>query len=306
MRVLITGSSGLLGRAVARAAPGVVTKMVCADIASPPSDGLGPGMQFLKLDMRDRQGVSDAIRDVSPAVIIHLASMLASRCEMQPDAAADVNVLGTLSLLESAAVNRPRRVVIASSGSVYGQQSDRREGSAIGPPLSTYGLTKLLAEKLGDRYSAACGIECVSLRFSLIFSAVEAESNQGEAAAIGRMRRAMAGHDVEVPEMSSTTWRHFLHATDAANAVWSVATHPGQLSGVYNVAGPDENFMQLGSVAEILGRMAPGMGEVRFTGPTRSGARMCIDKLRTDVGFVPQLTVEDAFREALGRQGGLG
>ena len=300
MRVLITGAGGLLGRAVEAAAPAGACEIHGTDIAASPAAPGPARARVRRLDVRDRQEVADAVRDVAPDVVIHLASVLAGRCEMQPADAAEVNVLGTLNLLESAAQHGVRRVVLASSGSVYGQQGDRREESAVGPPLSTYGFTKLLAEKLADRYATAGGLDCVSLRFSLVFSAVESESNQGEAAAVGRLRKAMSGSAVEIPEMSAGTWRHLLHATDAARAIWSVALHPAPLSGVYNVAGPPENFVQMGSVAELLRRIAPGMGAVHFTGPARSGARMCIDRIAADVGFVPRVTVEQAFREALG------
>lgn len=229
-RVLITGGAGYIGS--------VLTPMLL-DAGHPVTvldsflygqrslDGLAgrPGLTVIEADIRDRDAVGRAARDAD--WIVHLAGIVGyPACQADPDEATDVNITGTRNLLE--ALGRSRRVLFASTLSVYGAVDGQAAEDTPVNPLSLYGELKVRCERMIREHAD----EHVLLRFATVFGVsprmrVDLLINDFVYQAIHRRRIVLyEGH----------FRRAFLHVTDAAAAYLFVMGHHEQMRGrVFNV-----------------------------------------------------------------------
>ena len=120
-------------------------------------------------DVRDRAALSDLIRSSRPDAIVHLAARAGVRPSIeQPGLYSDVNVTGTVHLMEAACELEPRpRFVFASSSSVYGEREDApfRETDNVDFPVSPYAATKKACELLSHAFHHLHGLPVTGLRF---------------------------------------------------------------------------------------------------------------------------------------------
>ena len=142
MRVLITGAAGFAGRWLARelANAGDTTCGLVRPGGHPAPDG----MAAVSADLRDREVLAGAVRAADPEVIYHLAG-LTSGALRDEAALHEANVAGTLNLLDAAArLERPVRVLLASSGYVYGECDPDRPATEETPaePVGCYARSK--------------------------------------------------------------------------------------------------------------------------------------------------------------------
>ena len=149
MSVLITGASGLLGRYIIKELLDLGKTPIGLDITPP---NLSLNCFFAEGSILDKELLARICKQNSVKEIIHLAALLQFGCEREPQHAIDVNVQGTLNVLETARRTGVKNFVFASSGAVYGPtQDDIDEMTPTYPGVSLYGVTKLLAEKVGGR-----------------------------------------------------------------------------------------------------------------------------------------------------------
>src|SRR3954449_4210174 len=155
MATLITGGCGFIGLALAEALIGAGEKVLLFDLAAPAKDVLArPELHSAAVitgDIRNADGLDRALADRDIDRIIHAAAMTpnAQRERDEPRRIVEVNVVGTMNLLERiAARGELKRVVILSSVAVYGFSQPAASGlfeedSSTPAPASLYGITKL-------------------------------------------------------------------------------------------------------------------------------------------------------------------
>ncbi len=174
MKILVTGSAGHLGEALMRTLRGSAHETVGVDVwPSPYTDRVG--------SIVDRSFVASVVRGVD--AVLHAATLhkphVATRARQD---FVDVNVTGTLNLLEEAVAARVGAFVFTSTTSVFGDAlSPARDGSDAAPaawitedvvpiPKNIYGITKLAAEELCALMQRLHGLPCVVLRTSRFFA----------------------------------------------------------------------------------------------------------------------------------------
>src|SRR5262249_54018524 len=180
MRTLVTGGAGFIGshlvdRLLADGAEVVVLdnfdafydrRQKEANLASALRH---PGCRLFELDIRDASGVNSLVQEFRPQAILHLAARAGVRPSIaDPRLYTDVNVLGTVILLEAACRIEPRpRFVYASSSSVYGdrQACPFRETDSVDLPVSPYAATKKACELLAHTFHHLHGLPVTGLRF---------------------------------------------------------------------------------------------------------------------------------------------
>jgi UDP-glucose 4-epimerase len=182
--------------------------------------------------------------------VFHLAAQAGVRASWGRDFAlySDHNVLATQRLLEAAVAAGARRVVYASSSSVYGDSRDLplREDSFC-QPVSPYGVTKLAAEHLCHLYWANHGLPVVSLRFFTVYG-----PRQRPDMAFHRfLRAARDGQPIHVFGDGEQT-RDFTFVSDIVAAT-RAAADAGRPGGVYNVGGGER--ISLNAVLGLIGRV---------------------------------------------------
>jgi len=207
VKVLITGSSGLIGRFIVDALS-TTYAVTLLDVRAPHRKDL----PFLQVDLLQAEDVKNTIRGFD--AVVHLAG-IPHPLERPPEEVFKVNTLGTLNVLESCAANGIPRFILMSSESTLGLAfSSVRMWPEYVPideahparPQDAYGLSKLTAELLCRAFTGRSGIRTICLRAPWVWVP---EHNE-----IDRYRELV--HDYE--KWSKSLWA-FLHVLDLAHAV---------------------------------------------------------------------------------------
>ena len=127
---------------------------------------------FNKADIRDKHSVNEIFQKHKPEIVIHLAARAGVRPSLQqPLLYEEVNVLGTLNLLEAAKDNNCKKFVFGSSSSVYGECKNIpfKEIELDLKPISPYGVSKLTGEKYCQAYNHLYKMSIICLRFFTVY-----------------------------------------------------------------------------------------------------------------------------------------
>tara|TARA_Y100001934_G_scaffold250989_1_gene313769 strand:- start:3300 stop:4232 length:933 start_codon:yes stop_codon:yes gene_type:complete len=247
-------------------------------------------------DVGDAEEVARAVSDSGAGRIVHLAAALQFDCDRAPDAAMRINIGGTINVLDAARNHGVERVVFASSGAAFGVRADRQlEDVPVGPEITIYGSSKLLAEHIGIRYAEQHGFDFIALRYNMTFGPGNVTS-PGMAKVIQDVTGAMDGDAVTISEVGGELQRHLTYVRDSATATALALTHPNPSHHVYNVAGPDENYVTLREFTEMMKEVEPNCGTVTFTGQGREAGAVDTTRIRDDLGYQPQYSIPDGLR----------
>lgn len=297
MRVALIGGTGLIGTASAEAllAAGHAVTLISR---RPPEHPVGSA-GWQTGDIGDAGAIRAALESARPDAVLHLAAYLQFACEQNPAEAVRVNVDGTLNVLEACRELRIPRLVFGGSIASYGERNDlMREDDPPVAATGLYGMTKRLGEMLGARYAALHGLTFVSLRYGGVFGPVEVKS-AGMALVRQRIKETARGKDVVVEGASGRERSHLTHVIDAAGATAAALTHPRPAHQVYNVAGPETNYLSLEEMHAAVRRLAPHAGRALFMGQGKSSGPVDTRRLREDLGFEPKVSVEQGLASDL-------
>lgn len=293
-RVLITGGAGYVGSVVTAALLDAGHEVTVLDTLESGGQGLlpcasHPRFHFQQGDVRDARALARGLHDQE--VIIHLAAVVGfGACNRDPRHAESVNVEGTQALL---AARAPTQVLLyASTGSVYGAVPQGLCHEGLTPePLSVYGVTKLLAERL----VLASG-NAVALRFATAFGLSP------------RMRVDLlvngfvydARHRGAIIIYERDARRTFIHVRDMARAFLFCMDHAEVMSGeVYNTGSETLNLTK----EEIVHHLRRRLAFETFYGPVggdedRRDYAVAYHKL-TALGFQTEIGIEEGLDELL-------
>jgi len=173
MKFLVTGGAGFIGS-------NIVEELLKRGYSVRILDNFATGkrenlkqfekdIEVIEGDIRSFHIVQQAVKDIN--VILHQAALPSvPRSIKDPITSNEVNVVGTLNILEAAKDAGVKRVVYASSSSVYGDNPDLPKHEGMMPnPLSPYAVSKLAGEKYCNVFSRLYGIETVVLRYFNVF-----------------------------------------------------------------------------------------------------------------------------------------
>jgi UDP-glucuronate 4-epimerase len=204
------------------------------------------------------------------------------------------NVLATQRVFESA-VRHARRVVWASSSSIYGNaESYPTRESAAPRPVSPYGVTKLCCEHLADAYRSSFGLDHIGLRYFTVYG-----PRQRPDMAFTRIAMALRDGTPFTVFGSGEQSRDVTYVGDAVAA--TIAAMDRAPSGVtYNVGGGSETSLleAIGILERLSGRRLDrhhegvAMGDVRRTAADT-------ERIRSDTGWVPSTSIEEGLRAQL-------
>ncbi len=256
MRCLITGGAGFIGTALAnRLVQAEHQVRVLDDLSAGDPSRLHPDVLFTRGDVRDRPKLWTLLQNVN--CVFHLAARVSvEESVLYPRDYNDVNVGGTVSLSEAIRDAGVRRVVFASSATVYGPQPVQPVSEASWPhPNVPYAVSKLAAEHYLFALGALYGIQTVVLR---IFNAY------------GPGQRLPPAHAPVVPQFAKNVLsgasvviygdgrqtRDFVYIEDVVDALIAAATRPDVDRCIVNVgSGQETSLLQLvETLAYVIGR----------------------------------------------------
>jgi UDP-glucose 4-epimerase len=235
MRILLTGGAGFIGSHVADHLLSRGHEVAIVDnLSTGKRENVPEGALFYHLDIRS--GCAEAFEEFEPQALCHQAAQMdVRRSVREPDFDADVNVLGTLRLLENCVKYDAKKVVFASTGgAVYGEQ---REFPAPEEhplyPVSPYGVSKLSGERYLYYYHVQYGLSYVALRYANVYG--PRQDPHGEAGVVAIFcGNLIAGRASTINGTGEQT-RDYVYVEDVARAN-VLALEDGEApSGAYNV-----------------------------------------------------------------------
>ncbi len=302
MLVLVTGGCGFIGSHVCEALLERGYGVVCVDNLDPYYDprikseniaGASGDFRFINADIRDYDAFAQVVEESRPDYIIHEAAQPGVRASMEnPQKTFGVNVSGTLNVLEAARYAGVRKVVYASSSSVYGEVKylPFDEGHPTNP-VSPYGTSKLAGEGLLRAYHREYGLDYVSLRYFTVYG----PRIRPDLAIYRFIRAAFAGEVLGVYGDGSKS-RDFTYVSDAVDAtVRSLKSGLGE----YNIGGG--NVLTVLALAEkIVSTVGGGsvehvedhVGDVERTASETSRARR-------DLGWNPKYDFDEGLAKTI-------
>jgi nucleoside-diphosphate-sugar epimerase len=300
VNVLVTGGAGFIGSNLVRslAADGHAVR-VLDDLSTGRKEnleGVEGQVEVVLGDVRDRPLVRRAVDGVE--VVFHLAALPSvARSVADPRASHEVNVDGTLNLLQAAGDAGVRRLVYASSSSVYGDTPvlPKHEDMPVSP-RSPYAAAKLAGEAYCRAFSHVYPLETVSLRFFNVFGPRQDPASQYAAVVPRFVTRMLAGRPAEVTGDGQQT-RDFTYVDNAVAACRLAATAGPDAVGQAMNVGCADRISVLGLVRlvnELLGQRI----EPVFT-PARPGdvrdSQAAIDRAERLIGYRPLVPVREGL-----------
>lgn len=169
-KIIVTGGAGFIGSHLTDKLVKQGNKVIVIDnLFSGKKANLNPKAKFYKLDICDFKKIKPLFNKVD--FVFHLAAIPRVPLSVEdPILTSRVNILGSINIFKAAQEAKVKRVVFASSSSVYGNQKKLPlKESMEAKPISPYGLQKLTAEKFARMFSELYGLSTVSLRYFNVF-----------------------------------------------------------------------------------------------------------------------------------------
>ncbi len=346
MKILVTGGAGFVGSHIVDALVTLgqdvrIYDNFCPQVHGPeqkPPDYLNPNAEFIKGDMRDRESLSKALKDIE--VVFHEAAVVGVGQSMyEIDRYVDNNVKGTALLLDiiANAKNKIKKVVVASSMSIYGEgayqckscgivyptlrsleqlktrdweQKCPKCGQSVEPkptnedkpvfPTSVYSVTKRDQEDLCLTTCRAYSIPCVALRYFNIYGPRQSISNPYTGVMAIFLSRLKNRKAPVVFEDGMQT-RDFIHVSDIVKANLLALKSEADY-GIFNVGtGKATNLLE---IVSLLAETLKVKIEPQLALKYRQGdIRHCyadISRLKDKLGFVPSYELKDGIKDLCG------
>lgn len=323
-QTLVTGAAGFIGFHLASRLLEEGERVVGVDNLNPYYDvklkearleklRANPGFEFHRLDVADRDGMSELFSDVRPERVAHLAAQAGVRYSLEhPHSYQESNLAGFLNILEGCRHNHVGHLVFASSSSVYG--ANKRQPYSVTDnvdhPLSLYAATKKSNELMAHAYANLYDIPCTGLRFFTVYG----PWGRPDMALFLFTRAILEGEAIELFN-EGDMWRDFTYVDDVIEGCIRVLDHPPEEDDpdwsseeplphtsfapyrIYNIGRGEPVYLMkmVETLEEELGQVAEKEylpmqpGDVHAT-------HADVSQLRDAVGYEPSTDIADGIR----------
>ena len=304
LNVFITGAAGFIGSHIAEALLARGDRVFCLDNFDPFYDRAlkeknlsllreHSAFSFLEADIRDSEALARWGDGERPDVVIHLAAKAGVRPSVaDPVGYADVNVNGTIRVLEWARQLGVARLLFASSSSIYGGnvKTPFSESDFVDNPVSPYAATKKAGELLCHAYCHLYGMNIVSLRFFTVYG----PRQRPEMAIFKFTRHIFEGKEIDLYGDGSSL-RDYTYIDDiVAGVLGAMNAPPGYR--VYNLG--ESATVSLAALVSLLEK-ACGIAARRCFKPPQPGdvhkTYADISLARSEIGYDPKTPIEEGI-----------
>lgn len=297
MKYLITGGAGFIGTALSNRLANLGHSVtVLDDCSTGDPKQLLPDIKFCKGNVADKTVLWTLLKDVD--CVFHLAARVSVPESMLfPSGYNFVNVSGTVTLMEAVRDTRVKRVVLASSGAIYGDQTQipYQETFEV-KPRSPYAVSKLAAEHYVRTIGLQTGVEAVCLRIFNAYGPGQRVPPSHPPIIPSYLKHAISNSSIII-HGSGTQTRDYIYVDDVINAMVTASTASEVDQEVINIGSGVET-----SVLELvrLVRLVTGRKPEEIFNPHKSEgtSRMCADisKAYEKLNFLPMVPLETGLR----------
>lgn len=254
MKILVTGGAGFIGSWVADTFLKQGHEIVIVDdLSTGREENLPTEAKFINCDIRDFEKIEKIISEFKPDIIDHHAAQIDVRKSVDnPMHDAEINIIGTLHLIESAMRNDVSKFIFASTGgAIYGEPEIIPADETTQPfPISPYGTSKYAIEKYLGYYNYVHGFDYVALRYANVYG--PRQNPHGEAGVIAIFcNRILSATPCTVFGDGGQT-RDYVYVEDVAGANVQSLNAP---SGSYNIGTGIET-----SVSDLISELKKSSG----------------------------------------------
>jgi UDP-glucose 4-epimerase len=291
VRAVVTGGAGFIGSNIVDALLARGDEVhVLDDLSRGKRENVAAGAQLHVGDIRT--DTASLFAEVKPDVCFHLAAQIDVRVSVErPHVDADVNVVGTLHVLEAAREHGGKIVFSSTGGAIYGECDGPASEDHAREPMAPYGVSKLAAEEYIAAYNRLYGSSHVSLRYGNVYG--PRQDPHGEAGVVAIFMNAL--RDGKTPRIygNGMQTRDYVYVGDVIAASVAAAGHD---DGVFNVGTGEETSVL--ALYESIQRAAGLEREPEFA-DARSGElqRSVLDPSRAerDLGWKPKHSLDDGL-----------
>ena len=304
-RYLVTGGAGFIGCNLARS---ILERghdvAVLDNFATGKRENLTDILDRIDLvegDIRDRGTVDGAVSGC--AAIFHEAALgSVPRSVDDPATSHDVNVNGTVTVLEAARAAGVRRVIFAASSSAYGDQKESPKHEGMAPmPISPYAASKVSCEAYMCGYAAAYGMETLSLRYFNVFGPYQDPAG-AYAAVIPAFVSRLLGGERAIVFGDGEQSRDFCYIDNVCEANWQASQAPGEACRGQALNIACNHRTTLNQILDQLGGLLGCDAQAEYRDPRPGDVKHSLADVslaRKTIGYQPTVLFEEGLAMAI-------
>jgi len=301
MKVLITGGAGFIGSAIVPKLQGENYDVYVYDnLSFGNRDFINvDGQHFFLGDIRNKEDLDQVFQKVQPEIIIHLAAIhFIPYCNAHPFESADINIRGTMNVLEAAKkLTNLKKVIFASTAAVYPISDVAVNESHQTLPLDIYGLSKLAGEELLQKFYLETKIDTICCRFFNAFG-----PNETNPHLIPEIENQLMNGARTIALGNLTPKRDFIHTHDMANAIEALVRLENVGYDVFNLGrGIEYAVTEIVETFEKLldEKITIDVDPARVRKVERMHLLADVSKLKQKTGWEPKWSIEEGIKDLI-------
>ncbi|QQR85766.1 MAG: SDR family NAD(P)-dependent oxidoreductase [Flavobacteriales bacterium] len=300
-KVLITGGAGFIGSALSKHLQEEGHEVFVLDNLSFGRRHLAgvPDDRFFQVDIRDLAATQQVMDDTRPNIVLHLAAIhFIPYCNQHPTEAADININGTINVLEAAgSKGSVEQVFVASTAAVYPIADGAMGEEHATGPMDIYGTTKLATEKIASEFHLRTKLPVLVGRFFNAFG-----PNETNPHLFPEIQRQVLGGARTLKLGNLDPKRDYIHTEDMSRAMSALLAMGNKGCDVFNIGRGIEY-----SVREIVEAFERQLGEklsievdpARVRKVERMHLLADVRKLKTATGWEPRWGIDEGVATLL-------
>lgn len=290
MRVLVTGGAGFIGSYLSKTLAEKNEVFIFDNLSTGTIENLSNNITFIKGDLRN---LKDLEKIPNVDIVFHLAAQVSVPYSISnPKEDAEINIIGTINLLEWCKKEKVKKVIYISSAAVYGEPIylpiDEKHPTN---PISPYGISKLAAEKYVLLYQTS-----IVLRLANVYG--KGGVKEGEAGVIHIFADNLKENKSLKIFGDGTQGRDFIHIKDVVNACLLTLNYNGR-KRIFNIGSGKETIIN--QLVELFRKYKPDL-EVNYLEKRKGDiykSYFDISRAKNELKFRPKIELEDGIKELL-------